>query len=70
MKAFYGIEDERAVSFFRVHEGIDVLHQQIEKQILSEKCTTADEQGRAVEVAKESALWQFLDGVTAAYLTS
>lgn len=71
LKDFYGIEDERAVSFFRVHEGIDVLHQQIEKQMLSEKCKTADEQRRAVEVAKESAkaLWTFLDGVSAAYLT-
>ena len=70
LKEFYGIEDERAVSFFRVHEGIDVLHQQIEKQILSENCKTADEQRRAVEVAKESAkaLWSFLDGVTAAYV--
>jgi pyrroloquinoline-quinone synthase len=70
LKEFYGIEDERAVSFFRVHEGIDVVHQQIEKQILSEKCVSSDEQARAVEVAKESAkaLWGFLDGVTAAYL--
>jgi pyrroloquinoline-quinone synthase len=70
LKDFYSIDDERAVSFFRVHEGIDVLHQQTEKQILSDKCTTADEQNRAVEVAKESAraLWSFLDGVTAAYL--
>jgi pyrroloquinoline-quinone synthase len=70
LKGFYGIEDERAVSFFRVHEGIDVLHQQIEKQILSEKCRTEDEQTRAVEKARESAkaLWSFLDGVTAAYL--
>lgn len=70
LKDFYGIEDERSVSFFRVHEGIDVLHQQIEKQILSEKCKTVDEQRRAVEVAKESAkvLWAFLDGVTAAYI--
>ena len=70
LKDFYSIDDERAVSFFRVHEGIDVLHQQTEKQILSDKCQTADEQARAVEVAKESAraLWSFLDGVTAAYL--
>ena len=72
LKDFYGIEDERAVSFFRVHEGIDVLHQQTEKQILGEKCKTADEQKRAVGVAKESAkaLWAFLDGVTAAYLAA
>jgi pyrroloquinoline-quinone synthase len=70
LKSFYGIADERAVSFFRVHEGIDVLHQQVEKQILSECCQSADEQQRAVGVAKESAkaLWSFLDGVTAAYL--
>lgn len=72
LKQFYGIENERAVSFFRVHEGIDVLHQQIEKNILSEKCRTSDEQARAVEVARESAkaLWGFLDGVTAEYLTA
>lgn len=70
LKDFYSIDDERAVSFFRVHEGIDVLHQQTEKQILSDKCRTADEQARAVDIAKESAraLWSFLDGVTAAYL--
>jgi pyrroloquinoline-quinone synthase len=70
LRTFYGIEDERAVSFFRVHEGIDVLHQQIEKKALSEKCMNDDEQRRAIEVAKESAkaLWSFLDGVTAAYL--
>ena len=70
LKDFYGIEEERAVSFFRVHEGIDVLHQQTEKQILGEKCRTSDEQDRAVTLARESAkaLWSFLDGVTAAYL--
>ena len=26
LKNFYGIEDERAVAFFRVHESIDILH--------------------------------------------
>jgi pyrroloquinoline-quinone synthase len=72
LKEFYGIQDERAVSFFRVHEGIDVLHQQVERNILSQKCQTPAEQRRSVEVAKESAkaLWGFLDGVTAAYLTA
>jgi len=71
LRDFYGMEDERAVSFFRVHEGIDVLHQQTEKQILGEQCKSEEEQRRAVEVAKESAkaLWTFLDGVTAAYVT-
>jgi len=71
LKSFYGIDAERAVSFFRVHEGIDVLHQQTEKQILTEKCQSADEQSRAIAAARESAkaLWAFLDGVSEAYLT-
>jgi pyrroloquinoline-quinone synthase len=70
LKQFYDIADERAVSFFRVHEGIDVLHQQVEKKILTEQCKTATEQSSSVESARESAkaLWSFLDGVSEAYL--
>jgi pyrroloquinoline-quinone synthase len=70
LRSFYQIDDERAVSFFRVHEGIDVLHQQVEKKILSDKCQSADEQARAIAAARKSAraLWSFLDGVTEAYL--
>lgn len=70
LKSFYEIMDERAVSFFRVHEGIDVLHQQVESKILSEQCKTTDEQGMAINAARESAkaLWSFLDGVSEAYL--
>lgn len=71
LKEFYGIADERAISFFRVHESIDVLHQQVERQILSKRCQTAHEQASAVHIAKESAkaLWEFLDGINAEYLT-
>ncbi len=70
LKSFYGIDDERAVSFFRVHEGIDVLHQQVEKQMLSDKCQSRDEQRAAIDASRESAkaLWGFLDGVYEAYL--
>lgn len=70
LKSFYDMDDERSVSFFRVHEGIDVLHQKVEQQILSEKCQTADERERAITAAAESAkaLWLFLDGVSEAYL--
>lgn len=70
LKSFYGIAEERAVSFFRVHEDIDVLHQQIERSILTEKCENADEKNRAIASAGASAkaLWAFLDGISAAYL--
>jgi pyrroloquinoline-quinone synthase len=72
LKSFYGITDEPAVSFFRVHESIDVLHQQVEMQILKEQCPTSEDRSKVIAAAKESAkaLWSFLDGVAAAYLTA
>jgi len=70
LNSFYGLSDERAVSFFRVHESADVLHSQVEMNLLKENCQTPAQQGRAIAAARESAkaLWSFLDGVTAAYL--
>lgn len=72
LRSFYGIDEERAVAFFRVHEGIDVMHQQVEKKILNDKCETEAERERAISMAKESAkaLLGFLDGVCEAYLPS
>ena len=71
LKSFYGIEDERAVSFFRVHESIDVLHREVEMQVLEERCQSPADQARAIAAARlaAKALWNFLDGVTAEYLT-
>ena len=68
----YGLTDERAISFFRVHESADVLHSRVELQILQAECQTPAQQGRAIAAARASAkaLWSFLDGVTAAYLTT
>ena len=70
LKSFYGIDSERAVAFFRVHEDIDVLHQQTAKQILSDNCQTPEDQLLAIDSARESAraLWSFLDGVCEAHL--
>ncbi|HEY6229928.1 MAG TPA: CADD family putative folate metabolism protein [Pyrinomonadaceae bacterium] len=69
LKEFYGIDDERAVSFFRVHEDIDVLHNEVEARLLTEACAEPAQQEEAVASAKEAAkaLWMFLDGVSAAY---
>ncbi|MDQ1729749.1 MAG: pyrroloquinoline-quinone synthase [Pyrinomonadaceae bacterium] len=70
LKDFYGIDDERAVSFFRVHESIDILHQQIELETLKAQCETQESRREAIDAARESAkaLWSFLDGVNDAYL--
>jgi pyrroloquinoline-quinone synthase len=72
LNAFYDLSDERAVSFFRVHESIDVLHREVEKQILRERCQTEEERAKAISAAREAAkaLWNFLDGVAAVDLTS
>jgi len=71
LKKFYGIADERVVSFFRVHESIDVLHQQVEMEILKAQCQSQTDQNKAIASARDAAkaLWSFLDGVTAAYLS-
>jgi pyrroloquinoline-quinone synthase len=71
LKSFYGISDERAVSFFTVHESIDILHQKTERQILKHQCQTPDQQAKTISAANAAAkaLWTFLDGVTAKYLT-
>ena len=70
LKDFYGIQNERSVAFFRVHENIDTLHQQVEMQILEEQCQSPADQDRAIASARDAAkaLWSFLDGVYAAYL--
>jgi Pyrroloquinoline quinone (Coenzyme PQQ) biosynthesis protein C len=72
LKDYYGIADERAISFFRVHESVDMLHQQVELRALEAHCQTPEARSDAVAAARESAkaLWDFLDGVNAAYLTA
>ena len=71
LKEFYGVDDERGVSFFRVHESIDLLHKEVEQRILSKECATPEDKKRitAAAGAGAQALWSFLDGVSEAYLT-
>lgn len=66
---FYALDDARAVEFFTVHEGADVVHSQVERDLLVEHCGTEAQQERAIAVAGEAAgaLWHFLDGVYEAY---
>jgi len=70
LKEFYGLADERAVAFFRVHESIDLLHNQLELELLAGACSEAADQEKAINSARNAAraLWSFLDGVSEAYL--
>lgn len=71
LRAFYGIDDERTVSFFRVHETADVEHREQERSLMLRRARTPEEQEARLAAADEAAraLWLFLDGVLEAYGT-
>jgi pyrroloquinoline-quinone synthase len=70
LKDFYGITDERAVEFFRVHEKADIIHQSVERDVLA-TCTDENRQRSVIASAENAAkaLWHFLDGVQSAYVS-
>lgn len=60
---FYGVTDENAIRFFRVHEAADVEHSAVCRDLLNK--LPADQRGDAIEggAAMAGALWDFLSGV-------
>ena len=67
LKQFYGIDSERAVAFFSVHEEADQIHRQVERDALARTANTPALREKALVAAAGSAeaLWQFLDGMQA-----
>lgn len=65
LKRFYGIDDDRTVSFFTVHEVADPIHRKVEQDILKDNCTTDEVQEKVLDSAEKAAkaLRYFLDGV-------
>ncbi len=70
LKNFYGIDDERTVSFFSVHETADLEHREIERRLLMKSCQDEASRAEVINAAEDAskALWQFLDGVYEAYV--
>jgi pyrroloquinoline-quinone synthase len=62
----YGITDEPTLRFFRVHEGADVEHSRVCRELLDR--LPEAERGEAIAAGEElaGALWNFLSGVEAA----
>jgi pyrroloquinoline-quinone synthase len=60
----YGIDDERTVSFFRVHQEADVAHSSAEREALLASVRSDQERAAVVEAVRVAAdrLWLFLDG--------
>ena len=65
LKSFYGIEDKRGISFFKVHRDLDIEHSDAEAEMINSLVTTEQEENDAVDSADiaASSLWNFLDGV-------
>lgn len=64
LKAFYGLDDTRAVAFFTVHEKADLIHRQVERDVLADKVSN-DNRAAVLKAADAAAraLWSFLDGI-------
>jgi pyrroloquinoline-quinone synthase len=63
LRAHYGVDDERTLEFWKVHERLDVEHSGAERAMLEELAT--DEPSAALEATDQalSAWWAFLDAV-------
>lgn len=70
LKDFYGVDDERSVAYFTVHEEADLIHRRMERDILKEKAVSETSRRRALDAAEASAraMWAFLDGCYNAYV--
>lgn len=70
LKACYGIDDERTVSYFSVHEEADVLHRAQEQEILERHADTAEAQQVVLDAAEAGAkaVLKLLDGIYENYV--
>ena len=65
LKNFYGIDSEKALEFFSVHQEADIYHSRDEMEIMNNTNRSLEDQKRLINTVDESAslMWNFLDGV-------
>ena len=65
LRELYGMDDQRAVSFFDVHQTLDLEHSDAEREMVRELASTEEEADAAITAVDEAttSLWRFLDGV-------
>jgi len=63
LKRFYGVSDERGLSFFTVHETADVWHARTGAELIARHCATDHDRELALDAGNRvlSALWSLLD---------
>lgn len=70
LRKFYGVDGERSLSFFTVHQEADVYHSGAERKILVENATSTEDQQTCLAAARDAsgAMLRLLDGVYRAYV--
>jgi len=63
LKRFYGVTDERGLSFFAVHQKADVWHARTGADLIRQHCTTDRDRELVIEAGDRAlgALWALLD---------
>ena len=63
LKRFYGITNERGLSFFEVHEKADVLHARAGADLIAQHCATDRDRELTIDATDRAlaALWTLLD---------
>ncbi|CAD5965032.1 MULTISPECIES: CADD family putative folate metabolism protein [Planktothrix] len=69
LEEFYGINEESALSFFKVHEKADEIHSQMTRKALLQLCQTTEQQQAALDSVQTAvnAFNLLLDGVYEEY---
>jgi len=62
LRKYYGISDERSLSFFTAHMKYDKIHAESEERILS-RCARAEEAVKESAQRALNSLWSMLDGI-------
>ena len=65
LKNFYGVDSNKAIEFFTVHEEADIYHSKDELNIILDKTDSKEKQTEVINAAETSSklMWKFLDGV-------
>ena len=65
LRQLYDMDDQRALSFFQVHQTLDIEHSDAERKMVVALASTDVEKDAAVQAVDEatSRFWSFLDGV-------
>ncbi len=65
LRRFYGIENDRGLEFFRVHERADVYHAQTGAELIERHCASSADVTSVIDSAHRSldALWSMLDAM-------